>query len=306
MPYRQPHVLYCIGYRGDDGVEMPVVMLFGREDAQSGMVALYIHHIINVDGLAVDVCRAVGSPFDDETVGPEGVDDGVFVDEAGHQVRAGYHGAQSRAAVDYCHVKEPVGQGRMRSYVGVVAILRGIAHGHEESFVGHYGTVGPDGVDLWPVADIFSYGAAYVAEFAPSVLTCKPPADLGIESYTEGTEKRLAVDLCIVAYEMSATAYDGQSVIYVDGYAEMAGKPVAGAAWYYAEACPGVAKGGCGLVDSAVATGSQHGMESAPDCILGQPCRIAVAGGVCDFDAPACMGQSRQSVFGKTFLAGHT
>lgn len=57
------------------------------------MVALYIHDIVDVYRLAVDMGRTVGGSFDDKAVGAERVDDGVLVNQSRHQVGSGYHGA---------------------------------------------------------------------------------------------------------------------------------------------------------------------------------------------------------------------
>lgn len=95
MAYRQTHILDGISHGGDYRIEAPRVMLLRRKDAESGVVASYVHDVVDMYRFAVDVRRTVGCALDDDAVGAESVDDGIFGDKSRHQVGTSHHGAQS-------------------------------------------------------------------------------------------------------------------------------------------------------------------------------------------------------------------
>ena len=83
-------------------------------------------------------------------------------------------------------------------------------------------------------------------------------------------------------------------------YAGMTFQAFARPAGDSAEACGRIAQGCCCLVDCAVAACREYGMESTPDGLAGQTCRIAVACGICYVAVPPGVAESRQGVLGET------
>ena len=94
----------------------------------------------------------------------------------------------------YRDVKKPVSDRGMRGDIGIVAILRGIAHGDEEGFLGQYLAVGRYRVDLRTELDILRYRSRRIAQKAATFAPREPVGDGGIETQAERAEKRIAVD----------------------------------------------------------------------------------------------------------------
>ncbi len=94
--------------------------------------------------------------------GPERLYEGIAVYIACHQVESENSGTQRIAGMDYSDVEEAVCDTCPGSYVGVVAILGGVAYSHEKSFFGDGDAIGTYSIYLRIEMDEFSERAAYV------------------------------------------------------------------------------------------------------------------------------------------------
>ena len=120
--------------------------MFGTNDIQLARVHLNVEHAIHLHGFAIDM-NSIGMGHDDAQVArTEGHHIGVLIEFARKQLDRHLGDVHEWSPSDQGDVEESVGHGGMGRDVGIVAPLRGVANGNEESLLLDAPVVGVDDV----------------------------------------------------------------------------------------------------------------------------------------------------------------
>ena len=182
--------------------------------------------------------------------------------------------------VNHSKVELAVGNGGMRSYKGVVAVLRGIAARHYKRFLLEaFEIVDGYAVFFRLVFLKFLKSTFHISNQSAATFAREAMRHRGVETETAGTEKRSAVGGGVVAGPHSIARYHPQCRLYVHGYAHVARQTVAAAQRYYAQHGTRAAQGSSCFIDRAVAAYRQNSVASLGNRLTPQTGSIATACG---------------------------
>ncbi len=208
--------------------------------------------------------------------------------------------------MDYGHVEQTVVDGRARSYIGIVAILRSIAHSHQKRLFSDGAAIGCDGVKLRFIMCISLKRTLEISQHAATLLLGESRTHSRIKSHAECAEKLHAVDRGIVYRMRLMVVYHLHPLAHVDRYAEMPGQTVARPTRYDAESSPRATQRGSRLIDRTVTSGSQHGVIAHVDRFGRQARGVAVTLRIGGLKFPAQRRESVGHIAVKALLAACT
>ena len=154
--------------------------------------------------------------------------------------------------------------------VGIVAPLRGVADGNEESLLLDTPVVGVDDVGGRFVVGYEFAEATKVSERASCTCLGKLGRNLCIKAHTCRTEEDVAIDRAVIDLDAVAIANAFERLGDVEGQLQVACEAIAASHRDDAELNWGANQGTAGLVDGAIATDGDHSVDSPFNSPAGQ------------------------------------
>ena len=281
---------FVVGLRVDHHIER--LMLQG-----------YLYVAPREEGVAI----AVGSPFavamNDEAAGLKRFHMAVFRQGSLEELQSHLRSINGIERFHHHHIKESVAHAGMRGNESIVAVLRSIGTGNEESLAFGLVRVALYGIGLGFVEKSFTQRVFHISDQATTTALSELLAHKGIEAHTAGTKERTVVDGTIVELFHVGFIDDAYGFAHIKRDMEMACQSVARTARHHGKRRGGMNQCTRHLVDRAVAAHGHHHIHAALHCIGGKHRSVARIRGVADFHIVAVLVRQFFSETGYTLLA---
>ena len=264
--------------------------MFGTNDRELTGVHLDVEHAVHLHRFAIDVDGIRMGHDDAEVTGAERHHVGVLVEFARKQLESHPGDVHEGSTLDQGDIEKTVGHGCVGSDVGIVAPLRGVADGDEESLLLDAAIVGIDDVGGRFVVGHQVAEATEVGQSAARTRFGKLGGNLGVETHARRAEEDVAVDRPVIDLDAVAFANTFERLGEVERKLEVTGKAVAASHRDDAELDRRAYQRTARLVDGAVAADGYDRIETAFDSLLGQFTGMAGIFGETNLDREAVLG----------------